>query len=298
MKNTLAALALLFCGSLLAQDQLYKKDNTRLNVKILEVGPEEIKYKLFDNQNGPTYIESKQNVNVIIYQNGQHEVLNSNPALPGKEPVPGPNNTLVVPTLERFDSAVYYRYDHNISLNFLNFFNNEVGLIYTREFFRSHFNIVIPIAVGVEKPTITQDIYFSRGSNNEFTVRRKMFEGGFGIHYYPSFKSNVNYYIGPVFRYQRYDGTQTYYSFSSGWPFGSGVITQKNTTLSRYCMSITNGIVIRTRSRLTTTLFASIGFKNDVIDDPITDPSGNQISSIESPLSLYIWTGFNVGFNF
>jgi hypothetical protein len=279
-----------------SQDQLFKKDNTKLNVKIIEVGTDEIKYKLHNNQTGPTYIESKSNVNVIIYENGQHEVLNSTPAVSGGSPVKGENNTMYVPRVQKFDSLTYYRYQHNISMNFLCFLNNEIGLIYQREFFASHFNIIIPFAVGVEEPNVTREVYFS---NNAFTLRRKMFEVGFGINYYPSLATNVNYFIGPVFRYLQYDGAHNFtYRVQTG-SYYTPVTTTKNTTLSRYCMSITNGIVIRTRSRLTATIFGSLGFKNDVINDPISDPStGVKYSGLSNPLSIYFWSGFNVGFNF
>jgi len=74
---------ILFCAlvsllsALRAQDQLFKKDNTKLDVKILEINPTEIKYKLFTYQDGPLIIISKKDVALIIYQNGTHEVINT-----------------------------------------------------------------------------------------------------------------------------------------------------------------------------------------------------------------------------
>ena len=65
-----------------AQDQLFKKDNSKVDVKILEINPTEIKYKLFTYQDGPTITISKKEVALIIYQNGVHEVINAAPETP------------------------------------------------------------------------------------------------------------------------------------------------------------------------------------------------------------------------
>jgi hypothetical protein len=276
-----------------AQDQLFKTDNTRLLVKILEVGTEEIKYKRFDNLSGPTYLESKKNVSVIIYENGQHQVFTPSSTLPSETPVPGPNNTVIVPKLEVFDSLTYYRYSNSISINFLNFFNNEVGVIYRREFFRNQFNIILPFAFGVSRPAVTQTFFFNN-NNQRVELLSKRFEVGFGIHYYPSLKTKVNYYIGPVFRHMQYDCHQEVTTMS--WP--SYLVAENNTILSRNAFSITNGLIYRTRSRLTTNMFISVGFKNDVVADPLRDNGGNVISTMNNPLGFYWWSGFEVGFSF
>ena len=64
----------LFLGvKLFSQDQLFKRDNTKQEVKVLEVTPEEIKYKLKANLSGPVYTIKKSDVALIIYENGTHE---------------------------------------------------------------------------------------------------------------------------------------------------------------------------------------------------------------------------------
>ena len=57
-------------GNLFSQDQLFKKDNTKVDVKILEINPTEIKYKLFNDEDGPTIRVLKSDVALIIYKNG------------------------------------------------------------------------------------------------------------------------------------------------------------------------------------------------------------------------------------
>lgn len=311
MKNYLLLLTLssALISELKAQDQLYKKDNTKLLVKITEINPDEIKYKLFDNQSGPTYVVAKNEVSLIVYENGQHEVIKSTsynePARLTRQPGEAR------PSRWKEDSLKYFRYSESISLNFLTFLNNEVGLIYQKDFHKNNFNIIIPVGVGLERPSVTQSIYFSRGLNNVsngvttnnstgIELNKKMFEVGLGVNYFPSVRTAVQYYVGPTLRYMQYASTQTYIyrTTNQGWG-SSGVTINKNVTLSRYCVSITNGLVFRTKSRLVLSLFGSIGFKNDVVSSVISDPNtGVEINPINEPFSIYWWSGFNIGIAF
>jgi hypothetical protein len=287
-------MTILFIGHLSrAQDQIYKSDNSKVLVRIIEIGPEEVKYKLFENPNGPVYTESKANIQMIVYENGKHEVISSGAA-------PVTSSTVVtkqyVYTQNRMtlqDSLIYFKHSENISVNFLYFFNNEIGILYQKEFFKSQFNIMIPLAVGVEVPNVTESVYFS-GSNSSFSLTRKMFEVGFGINYYPTLRTNSNYFIGPMFRYMQYNGVHNFrQTYFPGMPYS------QNATLRRYTLGITNGFMIRTRSRLAVSIYCSLGFKNDVADNMVQDPrNGNVYSGILKPVSFYAWTGFNVGFCF
>jgi len=282
-----------------AQDQLFKKDNSKLLVKVTEVSPEEIKYKLFNNLNGPTYVVSKSEVALLIYENGQHEVMNTS-----AEPLATPQRPMKPQSgMNKSDSLKYYKYQSSLALNFFSFINSEVGLIYQREFLKSNLNIIIPIAVGLDKPIMTESIYFQNG-NGGIQLKNKLFEVGFGINYYPSLRFPVNYYVGPAFRYMQYACKQTYTYYTPSTPpsypnYNTPNTIVKHGTLSSYCYSITNGFIFRTRSRLMLNLFGSLGFKSDVISTKIVDPVSNrEINAITNPVSLYFWTGFAVGFCF
>lgn len=307
MKTLLFLLISLLClgSGLKAQDQLFRKDNTRLQVKIIEIGPEEIKYKLTANPDGPVYSEGRANVILIIFANGQHELIT-----PGTPPAAAATSTVITttsiidvidPPISRADSLKYYSYHNNISINFLHFFNNEIGIMYQREFFKKQFNMILPLSIGLEKPEVTQSTYFtsiaSTGTGSGFILDRKLAEAGIGIHYYPSLRSSVNYFIGPVFRYMRYEGSHYANFYDKANKYNYTVF--QGSKLSRYCFSITNGFVVRTRSRLTISGFASIGFKKDVASNPILDPySGEKENTYNPDFSLYFWSGFNIGFSF
>jgi hypothetical protein len=278
-------------------------DNSKILVKIIEVGTEVIKYKLYSNLNGPTYSENVKDVSLIIYESGQHEVIKLAAQNTPNE-IASPSGTFYKnSTMSKEDSLAFYKYSQSISINFLSFMNNEVAVTYQAEFYKSQFNIIIPVAIGVEKPNLTQSTYNFNTGNVNSTLGKKNLEIGFGINYYPSLRTNINYFIGPVFRYLQYSGTSslTYQvqNPSGTYPNYSYNVKSQPTTFSRYCISITNGVVIRTRSRLNATFFGSMGFKNDAADKEITNPITNvSYSVVSKPVSFYFWCGFNVGFSF
>ena len=63
----------LFCSQTFAQDKIHKKNGDVVEAKVLEIGESEIKYKIFSDQDGPTYSVDKDRLKKIIYQNGREE---------------------------------------------------------------------------------------------------------------------------------------------------------------------------------------------------------------------------------
>jgi hypothetical protein len=70
----LSILATTFCFS---QDVITKSDGEEVKAKVLEVTQAEIRYKKFDNPNGPTFTIMKKEVFMIRYENGSKDVFNS-----------------------------------------------------------------------------------------------------------------------------------------------------------------------------------------------------------------------------
>lgn len=76
MKKILFILTLTFSfGNIFSQDTIIKRSSEIIVAKILEISPTEIKYKKFDFQDGPTYIEIKSKVQMIRYANGMKEIF-------------------------------------------------------------------------------------------------------------------------------------------------------------------------------------------------------------------------------
>ena len=74
MKKLLLSLScLLISLCVYCQDIIVKKNTDEIQAKILEVGLTEVKYKNWNNQDGPTYIISKSDIFMIKYANGEKE---------------------------------------------------------------------------------------------------------------------------------------------------------------------------------------------------------------------------------
>jgi len=58
-----------------AQDVIYKNDKTEIKAKVLEITDAQIKYKKFELLDGPTYNINIDEVFMIIYKNGQKEIM-------------------------------------------------------------------------------------------------------------------------------------------------------------------------------------------------------------------------------
>ena len=71
LSTTLFLLCL--AGMAMAQDVIVMKDQTTVMSKVLEISSTEIKYKKWDNQDGPTYSVLRSEVVSINYQNGEVE---------------------------------------------------------------------------------------------------------------------------------------------------------------------------------------------------------------------------------
>ncbi|MCG7858599.1 hypothetical protein MD537_16575 [Flavihumibacter sediminis] len=72
-------LILLFCGlKSFSQDKIYKKGGSTLKVKILEIGVDEIRYKLFEEPEGPAYAIEKDRILKIVFESGRTETYQSN----------------------------------------------------------------------------------------------------------------------------------------------------------------------------------------------------------------------------
>jgi len=77
MKKQLALIfGLLLSANVFAQDTITRISGERFAVSVLEVNTLEIKYKKFDNLNGPTYTILKSETEEIHYKNGSKDKFN------------------------------------------------------------------------------------------------------------------------------------------------------------------------------------------------------------------------------
>jgi hypothetical protein len=68
-------LVLIASISTYAQDVIVTKNAEKISAQVTEIDVDVVRYKKFDNQEGPTYTVKKTEIATIIYQNGQVEVF-------------------------------------------------------------------------------------------------------------------------------------------------------------------------------------------------------------------------------
>ena len=78
MKKIIITLIVIISIALTAfsQDVITKKSGEDIHSKIIEVNQTEVKYKKFDNAEGPTFTITKTDILMIRYENGTNEVFN------------------------------------------------------------------------------------------------------------------------------------------------------------------------------------------------------------------------------
>lgn len=76
MRNILLLL-LLTVGALgvQAQDKIFRKNGKTVEGQVIEVGIDEVKYKIFGQENSPIYVLEKDRISKIVYANGRTEKL-------------------------------------------------------------------------------------------------------------------------------------------------------------------------------------------------------------------------------
>lgn len=80
MKKTFFIGIILLCNFLTnAQDTIVKRNGDNILSKIIEISETEVKYKKFDFQDGPNFIEHKSEIQLIKYSNGTRDEFKIQP---------------------------------------------------------------------------------------------------------------------------------------------------------------------------------------------------------------------------
>jgi hypothetical protein len=96
-KHFVVVAVILFSGvcSIYAQDLIVLRDGNMIEAKIVEISPSEIRYKRFDNLDGPTIVLPVTNVLSIRYENGTSEIFNANTTAGQRETAINPDKLTV-----------------------------------------------------------------------------------------------------------------------------------------------------------------------------------------------------------
>lgn len=73
LKMLAVSVVLLTAYQAQAQDVIHKKNGKVIEAKVVELGTSEIKYKMFSDPDGPIYVDEKENIDKIVFQDGRTE---------------------------------------------------------------------------------------------------------------------------------------------------------------------------------------------------------------------------------
>lgn len=290
-------LAFFSAAGAFAQDQLFKKDNSKTEVKVLEVTPTEIRYKLFTYQDGPTITVLKSDVALIIYQNGTHETFSTPPPAAQSQPLviyAADPAKLRARQRGYEDSMKLVNYREAIttknlvSLNLLEPLNGSFGVSYLREFADGLFHVYVPVSAGFAEPyfnqlnnTVFGSPYYNGVTN--FKFNRKTYEAGLAFHIHTSGKRVVTHFIGPYVGISQFTGRYDSYIYDPNYYGPQSPYVSRDFVMNRYTFMLDNGILFRIHKNFNMLLLAGVGYHSD-------DYQSNNPRS-------YVYTGYGSYFN-
>ncbi|HQD12385.1 MAG TPA: hypothetical protein PLW43_05520 [Chitinophagales bacterium] len=116
---------LLICINTFSQDKLIGLHNDTLLVKVTEITPKEIKYKMADNPDGPLITVNKNEYSAIQYANGTSQILQDAKAV---------------------RKRIIYK--NSINIDFMSFLTNEIEINYERLLKGNMIGIQVPVRAG------------------------------------------------------------------------------------------------------------------------------------------------------
>lgn len=192
MKYITLLILLLVEFNLSAQDKIYYKSGKRVEAKVTKVTSETIFYKKFSNPNGPDYEVRISEIDLIVYENGEHEVYSgsssssssssSSGRMVGRTPY-GPRGT------KRPSGERILDFNKNlVSINYLDLIFMNFSLSYERIIDdNGYLGLRAPLSIG-----------FSTGS--DLYLNNNILSAGLDINFYPGGQRRTSYFCGPGFR--------------------------------------------------------------------------------------------------
>lgn len=265
-----------------AQDVLYKTDNTKQEVKVTEISSTIIKYKAFDNLNGPVYTLSKTEIALIVYQNGLFEAFQ-------KEPV-NAVDPIVSKKLKRFSQVTENK--NVVFLNTIEFLNSGVGVSYLHEFGDGKFDVHVPLATSFGSPGMDNALT-SFGGLGGCKINKTNYDIGLGLYFNTSGKRSITHFIGPLVRNAQYSASY----YTSNYEDGNYLTTQNTTAINETSLLLNNGFLYRITSHFNMMINVAVG---TFVDRKFSNDPGNNKNhySGNAYRSVALHAGFHFGYRF
>ncbi len=246
--------------NIFAQDVLYTITGNKIKAKVIEINANEIKYKDFNNIDGPTYLIYNTDVVLIQFANGSSQIINANaPALK-----PAKTETVTAKKAQpKQNPNLYYMNPNLLSINALALANGDVTLMYDRDFFNSRLSLSVLGGYNFN----TRMSILNALINDSREHAKKNYDFGLGINFMPNNTKRGQYFVGLLGKYMSYT-------------YDNPINTTNNqllfTKATGYQMAImvTNGWFVRVSPNFNFKIFGSIGIP---INSPELKTSNNTI---------------------
>jgi hypothetical protein len=256
----------LFANLAYSQDILYTTSGNKLKGRVTEINLKDIKYKDFNNLEGPTYVISKADVVLIQYSNGTTEVINDNPTTlapkitetltPTEKPIEKPvakpfdrNDPYAkAKKPEKKDYNLYYLNSNMLSINALALANGDVTLMYDRDLFNSRMSLSFLGGYSFNSQMGGLNLFIRDSKDGA----KKKYDAGFGINYMPRNTKRVQYFVGLLAKYMSYDYLNVVDTTNNQKKY-------KKENAYQLSILVTNGWVYRVTPNFNFKIFASIG---------------------------------------
>jgi hypothetical protein len=228
--NLIAIFAFIFFAEFVsAQDTLHFTNSQKIVVRVIEVGPKEVKYVRYTSQDGPVYTIGKSTLTKIVYSDGTVEYYN----MSGKQVSP-----LAEAPFRRWGFTL-----HTTDLP-LGLFSFE-----TEYAFNKNFSLRIPLSIGLNSLYGNRNYNYGQGRN--YYNKEKVFSTGFKLLYSPG---------GSNKRFNYYTGLSAEFGFVNNnvWWFYPSYFPMESTSFYGG-LGIVNGLQFNATNRLTLGVEATLG---------------------------------------
>lgn len=223
--------AIMLSGLVSAQDTLFMTDGSQRIVKILQVNPDQIKYKPAASLDDQTLVIGIDYVSKVVYENGSVGVFmpyaKTSAAEKGKISEVNFNKNAII-------------------FNAMDLLLGSITMSYERFFNKGYFGIRVPFSVGTTK--LKEGYSEHQGANYFRGV--KVVSTGFDFNFYPFGRESVTYFVGISCDY----GVHKYNDRES---IGQGIVQEKG---AFSVVGLNNGVLINFNSNLMFGINLGFGF--------------------------------------
>lgn len=261
--------------NLCAQDVLYTISGNKIKAKVVEINANEIKYKDFNNIEGPTYLIYNTDVVLIQFANGSTQIINAN--APALKPAKTETVTAKKPQ-QKQNQNLYYMNPNLLSINALALANGDVTLMYDRDLLNSRLSLSVLGGYNFN----TRMGFLNALINDSREHAKKNFDLGLGINFMPNNTKRGQYFVGLLAKYMAY-------TYDNPIDTTNNQLIFAKATGYQMAVMVTNGWFVRISPNFNFKIFGSFGIP---INSPELKSSNNNI------IVPKIYLGYCFGYRF